>query len=404
MTIGLVTPYFPDKQTIDSGIANHYLLLAESLAELKHKVIVMHVRPSYAAEETFELEYTLGNVRVLTFRVALSEPAEKILGKNWAARDFALKIKCMIRTGEILKNSILKYGIQVVETSSYFSLCYFFLKKNRPVPVAVRVSTTFSQIMNDYYPFRSRLLQLIGRMEIQMLKKSQFLLTHAHSHAQELQALYGIDSAAFTIIPHGIRVPPLPCTGTSEHRPVKVLFVGRLEFRKGIDVLLDAIPVILKQNTGVHFEIIGNDPGKAYEKQFLAKNNAETSQKVTFMGKTSQDALKKAYGECDIFVAPSRYESFGLIFIEAMSYGKPVVGCDVGGVSQIIRHGANGLFAENGNPESLAERIEQLIKDPGLRMAMGVNARKTVEDQFTGRQLAESSAIYYASLISTTRD
>lgn len=399
MTIALVTPYFPDEHTIDSGIANHNLLLAQSLAAKGNKVIVVHVRLRHKDEPDNFSKHTLAdNITVLTYKVKVPAIINKLFKHKWAIIDFVLKIKSMRVTSQILNRIIEQYSIEVIETTSYFSLCYFTLYKKLKAPVAVRVSTTFSQIMNEHYPFKSRVMDVIAKMEITFIKRSRYILTHAPSHAQELERLYNIDANRFEIIPHGINLP-LIADDTSAGEVIKILYTGRLEYRKGTDVLLAAIPLVLQKAPNVVFQLIGSDTGNDYQNRFKNDNPEAVLQKVVFSGKVDHDTLSQAYQSCDIFVAPSRYESFGLIFIEAMSYGKPVIGCNVGGVPEIITDNYNGLFAEADDAQSLADKIITLVDDAALRKQLGLNARQTVEDKFTGDKLAVNSLAYYNSII-----
>ncbi|RWY57332.1 glycosyltransferase family 4 protein [Mucilaginibacter gilvus] len=399
MTIGLVTPYFPDEQIKDSGIANHCLSLAEGMAELGNKVVVLHIRPQYKNEQDNYHEYKIGElITVITHKAKLPAAFTRVLKNKWAVIDFALKVSCMLLTTKVLNAAIRKHGITVIETSSYFSLCYFQLYKRNSVPIAVRVSTTFTQIMNDHYPFKSRGMDLIARMELIFIKKSRHLVTHAQNHALELEQLFGINHSRFQIIPHGVNLPTDIPVKTVKPGPVQILFVGRLEYRKGIDVLLAAIPLVLKTNPDIQFNIIGADTGNEYQNRFIADTDTGILQKVTFSGKVDNDALQQAYYNADIFVAPSRYESFGLIFIEAMSYGKPVIGCDAGGMPEIITDNYNGLFALPGDAQSLAEKLILLIENTSLRDELGSNALKTVQEKFTVAQLAASSLNYYQQI------
>ncbi|SEO23576.1 Glycosyltransferase involved in cell wall bisynthesis [Mucilaginibacter gossypiicola] len=399
MTIALVTPYFPDEHTIDSGIANHYLLLAQSLAAKGNKVIVVHVRPRHKNEPDNFSKHTLAEgIIVLTYKSKVPVVINKLFKHKWAIIDFALKIRSMRVTSQVLRKLIQQYGIEVIETTSYFSLCYFLPYKKLKAPVAVRVSTTFSQIMNEHYPFKSRGMDLIAKMEITFIKRSRYILTHAQSHALELERLYNIDAKQFEIIPHGIDLP-LIADDTTAGEVIKILYAGRFEYRKGTDVLLAAIPLVLQKTPNVVFQLIGSDTGNDYQNRFKNDNPDAVLQKVAFGGKVDHDALSQAYQSCDIFVAPSRYESFGLIFIEAMSYGKPAIGCNVGGVPEIITDNYNGLFAEAGNAQSLADKIISLVDDYDLRKRLGLNARKTIEDKFTGDRLAANSLTYYTKMI-----
>ncbi|AYL97254.1 glycosyltransferase family 4 protein [Mucilaginibacter celer] len=398
MNIALITPYFPDEHTIDSGIANHYRLLAESLAVRGNRIVVIHVRGRYDDEQEAFGEYELSpNITVLTFKVKAPALVLRLFKNKWAIIDAALKLKCMRVTSRSLNKIIKQYNIDVIETSSYFSLCYFTLHKKIKAPLAVRVSTTFSQMMKEHYPFKSRGMDLIAAMEIAFIKKSKHLITHAYSHAEEIGRLYGINANRFDIIPHGVNLPETDAY-KKDHSTIKVLYTGRLEYRKGTDVLLAAIPLVLKENPGILFELIGHDPNNQYQTWFEQDNEERILRQVIFRGRIASSDLADAYRNCDIFVAPSRYESFGIIFIEAMSYGKPVIGCEVGGVPDIIADNYNGLFADTADAQSLADRILTLAADEALREQMGANARKTVENKFTGQKLASNSLKYYQTL------
>jgi glycosyltransferase involved in cell wall biosynthesis len=291
-------------------------------------------------------------------------------------------------------------ALQVIETTSYFSLCYLYLKKRQTIPVVVRVSTTFLQMMDSYYPYKSRLQRAIGSLEIRMISISRFLVTHAKDHAREMEQLYNIPAQNFTIIPHGISLPALgPGNLKGGDERVKILYVGRFEYRKGTDILLAAIPAIVEKNSQVYFELIGNDPENIYENEFNRKNPPAIIAQVKFSGNADNTATAKAYAGCDIFAAPSRYESFGLIYIEAMSYGKPVIGCNVGGVTEIIEDHKNGLLIPADDAAALTAGLELLINNRQLREEMGRQARITVEDRFTKEKLAENTMAYYNQAI-----
>ena len=400
MNIGLVTPYFPDEETINSGLANHFFTLAEALSNAGHNVVVVHIRPGYNNEtSTFEKATLKKNVTVLTYKVALSDAIYKRIKHKWAVTDFMSKIKCMRVAAKFLPRIKKEYQLDVIETSSYFSLCFFYSLKFPAIPVVTRVSTTFLQMMDSYYPFSSRLLMLIGKMEIKLIKRNKFLITHAHNHAIELEKLFGINAQNFHIIPHGINVPAEEELSYKINSPLKILYVVRLEYRKGTDVLLQAIPLVLQKADNVVFQLIGRDKDGAYENKFKANNNGEISGKVTFSGQLDNTATYKAYAECDVFIAPSRYESFGLIYIEAMSYGKPVIGCKVGGVPEIIEDNINGLFTNVDDHVNLYEKIIELVNNTDVRISMGKNARDTVIKKFSKEILAENSIAYYKKAI-----
>jgi glycosyltransferase involved in cell wall biosynthesis len=402
MIVGLLTPYYPDEQTISSGIANHFFTLANALIDEGHYVVVIHIRPSYGENDPIRKKQHHPQITQLTFPVRLSKKTNKFLGHKWAVRSFLLQLKCMLITFKRLDKIIKEYKIDVIETTNYYSLCYLnlFLKKPK-IPVSIRVSTTFLQIADEFYPFKSRLLNKLGKIEIAMIRKSRYLITHAQHHALEMERTYSIKADRFTVIPHGLPLPLLPSHQPNNSNTTTILFVGRFEYRKGIDLLLNAIPIVLKQYTNIIFKLIGSDNELFYEKSFQVQHQTDIIEKVIFYGSLNQTETRAAYATCDIFVAPSRYESFGLIYIEAMSYGKPVIGFRVGGVTDVIEDGYNGLFADTGDVVSLANKLMVLIANVHARKTMGLNARKTVEAKFTAKQLAISSAIYYQEIINS---
>jgi glycosyltransferase involved in cell wall biosynthesis/GT2 family glycosyltransferase len=199
------------------------------------------------------------------------------------------------------------------------------------------------------------------------------------------------------IIPHGMAdwsnlpaTAPVPIPEGS----VRLLFVGRLEARKGIDVLLDVLPRLLAGHPRLHVDIVGNDEipgpdGRSYRVAFEAVASADVRARVRFSGEVTDEQLRGFYQACDVFVAPSRFESFGLVLVEAMMFGKPAVACRTGGMIEVAEEGRTALLAEPGDSASLVECLERLIRDPLLRRWLGSNARERYERHFTPGAMAE---------------
>ena len=179
---------------------------------------------------------------------------------------------------------------------------------------------------------------------------------------------------------------------------LRLLFVGRLEGRKGIDVLLATAKALLPRYPHVHLDIAGNDtiPGPGgipYRKAFESDPAAAgILDRVSFHGEVSDESLRGLYRACDVFVAPSRYESFGLVFVEAMMFGKPVVGCLAGGMIEVVADGITGLLAEPGDELSLEACLVQLIENAALRERLAANGRKRYLENFTDMPTAKRVA------------
>lgn len=179
--------------------------------------------------------------------------------------------------------------------------------------------------------------------------------------------------------------------------PLRVCFVGRLEARKGADVFLAVVPRLLAAHDDVHIDMVGNDriafrDGPSLRERFEAEHgDLVASGRVVFHGEVSEERLRGFYAASDVVVAPSRFESFGLVHVEAMMHGKPVIGGNAGGMREIIDDGVSGLLAEPGDTASLLDRLEMLIGDAALRERLGQHARDAFLRRFTSRAMSSNT-------------
>lgn len=105
-----------------------------------------------------------------------------------------------------------------------------------------------------------------------------------------------------------------------------------------------------------------------------------------------------------MFVAPSRFESFGLILLETMMFGKPVVACRAGGMAEVVAEGETGLLAEPGDAASLERCLAALVEDAGLRERLGVAARRRYEAHFTAERMARDVAVFLSGIAEGHRE
>jgi hypothetical protein len=183
------------------------------------------------------------------------------------------------------------------------------------------------------------------------------------------------DLKALSVVPLGIERTYLPPLKQLDRK--KLLFVGRLEKRKGVQVLLAALPAILAEFSDWECHFVGDDKmayegGPPIKSRFLRRNrNSPWLDRVRFHGYCSQESLHEHYRRCEIFVVPAIYESFGLAYHEAMQYGKPVIACRAGGMVETIADGVDGLLVPPEDVPALQEALRRLIKDPELRHRLG---------------------------------
>jgi phosphatidyl-myo-inositol dimannoside synthase len=163
-----------------------------------------------------------------------------------------------------------------------------------------------------------------------------------------------------------------------------ILTVGRWDAReayKGVDHLILALPRLLEIVPELHLVAVGSGTDVP-RLQRLAQESRVTAN-VHFLSSLPQEQLAPAYDSCDVFALPSRGEGFGLVFLEAMSHGKPVIGGAHGGTPDVIDDGATGYLIPYGNVEQLGDRLKLLLTDETARRSMGARALDRVRRDFT---------------------
>ncbi len=163
--------------------------------------------------------------------------------------------------------------------------------------------------------------------------------------------------------------------------------MGRIEPLKGIDVLIHAIAIMRQQGVHVCLSVIGGDTGASSDiisdemaRLQTVREESGMDDMVFFLGKKSQDTLPYYYSASEAVVLPSHYESFGMVALEAMACGTPVVASQVGGLAFLIQDGVTGYTFPVDDPQELAERLITLLCDPDLRRRMGVQAASFARD------------------------
>jgi len=205
----------------------------------------------------------------------------------------------------------------------------------------------------------------------------------------------------YTIIPNGIDyerfagAEPLPAY--ADGRPT-VLFIGRLEKRKGFQHLLEAFGRVRMEVPNARLLVAG-----AYSKEdkepFVYQARREGIGGVRFVGYVPQQSKHRLLRSCDVCCVPSTgYESFGIVLLEAMAAGRPLVASDIPGYRSVLTHGREGLLVEPGDPQALAVALLQLLRDPDLRARMGAQGRETAR-AYTWEKVAGRLMSLYCSLL-----
>jgi starch synthase len=175
-----------------------------------------------------------------------------------------------------------------------------------------------------------------------------------------------------------------------------VLFVGRITDQKGIFHLLDAAP---KMPAGVQVVLCASAPDTPEIEERLRKALPQHRNVKWIPAMVPVEEVTQLYSHAAVFACPSVYEPFGLINLEAMACGTPVVASAVGGILEVVEDGKTGLLVPPGKPEELATAIRQVLDDPQRAKAMGAAGRKRVEEKFSWASVAERTEQVYREAI-----
>ncbi len=206
-------------------------------------------------------------------------------------------------------------------------------------------------------------------------------------------------------IPFGATIepvaPPGPAAVSTEGRPFELLFVGRLVERKGVHYLLEAL-ARLRTDVPVYLRVVGDGPMRGMLER--RARDLGVADRVRFDGFVPNDVLSHRFATCDAFVLPAVVdakgdtEGLGVVLVEALTYGKPVIASAAGGIVDVIRDGETGILVPPGDTAALAGAIERLVADPDLGAALAAGGQAHVEREFSWPVIIDRLVSLYREL------
>jgi phosphatidylinositol alpha-1,6-mannosyltransferase len=204
----------------------------------------------------------------------------------------------------------------------------------------------------------------------------------------------GIPLTKMRIIPLAIADSDVSCTRIPKsicQEKLRVLTVSRMESidgYKGVDTLIDAVGKLRKRDVRIELKVVGI--GDEVPRLIECVNNMKLNDSVTFAGAVSDNDLTKFYQECDVFALPSKGEGFGIVFLEAMRWGKPCIGGNHGGTPEVIDDGETGYLIEHGDSDQLTRRLADLSKNPELRSRLGASGYEKLRRNYTYQSMRDN--------------
>jgi phosphatidylinositol alpha-mannosyltransferase len=377
MRIALVSPYdFP----YPGGVTQHIHYLDKHFRELGHQVKI--IAPCAGDEP----EKLADNVVVTTTRV-VSIP----FSGSKARIPYSPAVNWRV------KRALHEEDFDIVHAHEPMTL---------PVPI---MALTHSRAVNvgTFHAYRDkhRIYQYGRRIFQPFFDKLDGKIAVSEAARDTVSRYFG---GEFVIIPNGIDIKRF---GGEQVRPIdqyedgrpNILFVGRLEPRKGFRYLLRAFPYVKEEFPQARLIVVG-----AYHRDEMADHLLYTRENhltgVKFVGRVSDEDLPRYYRTCDVFCAPSTgFESFGIVLLEAMAAGKPMVATNIPGYRDLLEDGKEGYLAEPKNERSLASALIRVLKDPAARAQMGARGRVKAQ-RYSWRQVSLQVLDYYEELLKRAGD
>ena len=247
-------------------------------------------------------------------------------------------------------------------------------------------------------------------IETKVIATADRIIAFSPHERDAMARLYAADANKITLVPCGVDLEvfrPLNQKAVRSSLGLNgekiLLYVGRVEPIKGLDLLVETAAQMDSED-GVRMIVVGADVNGDREmdrgRQLAREKDLED--KIDFVGQVDHDDLPLYYNAADVCVVPSYYESFGLVALESMACGTPVVATRVGGLSTIVHHGRTGYLKSWRCPEAFANSVEMIISSNGLQQSMGEAARKRAEGMGWDNAAALISVEYSALTSSTT--
>lgn len=400
----LVSQGYPPTNT--DGISRYNHTLAKQLANMGHRVYVISKSPEKGKHNIFYRE---------KHWVYYHDPSE-----------FAREATGFGRTDDLLAHNKSVYEtVKGIATKGKIDAILaplwdvegLALVRNKLAPTAITLMSPLKKVVEtQWYWIDDPSIDTIYELEKYCIENADGVMPISNGIKDTIGQAYGINwetiSARVPVETIPLGVDPSITSAKKQGRKAKkeeisILFVGRFERRKGIDVLLEAASSILEKHPKARLNLVGNpeiadENNKKYFGEFEKKfGKKKWFKQIKLYGYVSDEDLAKLYEDCDIFVAPSRYESFGIIFIEAMAHAKPVVGTNVGGIPEIIDDGKNGLLFKNEDVQDLTQKLEKLLNDEQLRHKMGQASLRILQDKFSADGMGDKFEKFILDVINT---
>lgn len=391
MNIALISQEYPP-ETAHGGIGSQTYDKAHGLAALGHAVHVISHSIDRARHESLDGPVHVTRIPGCERRLPIQTEIARWL-------TYSAEIACAI--AELHARTPL----DLVDFPDWASEGYIHLLNRTPsdFPAVLQLHGPLVMFAHALgWPERDSALYRAGTaMEETCLRLADAVYSSSRCSLAWCAEHYGLPAAGVPILHTGVDTRVFhPGDARKDERPT-ILFVGKLERNKGVELLLDAACDVAREHPDLRLRMLGRDHG-ALARHLLARAQSRgLPELLELAGHIAREKLPAHLRRAHVFAAPSSYEGGpGFAYLEAMACGLPVIACAGSGASEIIRHEESGLLVPPGDREALAAALMRLLDDGELRRSMGACARSFVLSEADSELCLERLDAFYRSVVS----
>jgi glycogen(starch) synthase len=390
MKILMVSWEYPP--VVIGGLGRHVHHLSTALAAAGHEVVVLSRRPSGTDPSTHPSSDEVNDdVRVVA---AAHDPHEFTFGKDMMAWTLAMG-HAMVRAGLSLKHrhSDHPWRPDVVHAHDWLvAHPAIALSEFYDVPMVSTIHATEAGRHSGWVS--GSLSRQVHAVESWLVRESDSLITCSASMSEEITELFGPGLAETTVIRNGIDAARWPfARRRARTGPPELLFVGRLEYEKGVHDAIAALPRIRRAHPGATLTIAGEGTQQDWLVEQARKHRVLKA--TRFVGRLDHDELLAVLHRADAAVLPSHYEPFGLVALEAAAAGTPLVTSNIGGLGEAVIDGETGMSCPPRDVTRLAKAVIAVLHDPAASQRRAKAARQRLTSDFDWQTVADETAQVY---------
>jgi glycogen synthase len=390
MKILMVSWEYPP--VVIGGLGRHVHHLSTALAAAGHEVVVLSRRPSGTDPSTHPSSDEVNDdVRVVA---AAHDPHEFTFGKDMMAWTLAMG-HAMVRAGLSLKHrhSDHPWRPDVVHAHDWLvAHPAIALSEFYDVPMVSTIHATEAGRHSGWVS--GSLSRQVHAVESWLVRESDSLITCSASMSEEITELFGPGLAETAVIRNGINAARWPfARRRARTGPPELLFVGRLEYEKGVHDAIAALPRIRRAHPGATLTIAGEGTQQDWLVEQARKHRVLKA--TRFVGRLDHDELLAVLHRADAAVLPSHYEPFGLVALEAAAAGTPLVTSNIGGLGEAVIDGETGMSCPPRDVTRLAKAVIAVLDDPAASQRRAKAARQRLTSDFDWQTVADETAQVY---------